>query len=105
MDLGALPAGFGVYSDLELMTGAGGKRFLVGLSADYSTMGVLELSDNGMLITGSITIALGTNLSNGTYSLTSMEFAAADIPEPTTLLLLGTGALGAFGYVRRRRMK
>jgi len=27
------------------------------------------------------------------------------IPEPGTLLLLGTGALGTFGYLRRRRIR
>ncbi len=28
----------------------------------------------------------------------------SEIPEPATLLLVGTGALGVFGYIRRRRM-
>ena len=27
------------------------------------------------------------------------------VPEPTTMLLIGTGALGFFGYVRRQRRK
>ncbi len=29
----------------------------------------------------------------------------AEIPEPATMLLVGTGALGLFGYARRRMMK
>jgi hypothetical protein len=28
-----------------------------------------------------------------------------EIPEPGTLLLLGTGVLGVLGYMRRRRMQ
>jgi hypothetical protein len=31
--------------------------------------------------------------------------STAPIPEPATLLLVGTAALGFFGYLRRRRMK
>jgi hypothetical protein len=31
--------------------------------------------------------------------------SAAPIPEPGTMLLLGTGALGVFGWMRRRKMK
>jgi len=38
--------------------------------------------------------------------LDKIEFDSAlnVVPEPTTLLLVGTGLLGAIGYVRRRRM-
>jgi len=31
--------------------------------------------------------------------------AAPPIPEPETLLLVGTGILGVLGYIRRRRIK
>ena len=34
-----------------------------------------------------------------TYHITS------DVPEPATLLLMGTGALGVFGWIRRKRSK
>jgi hypothetical protein len=32
------------------------------------------------------------------------QTTSAPIPEPGTLLLLGTGALGVLGYIRRRRL-
>ena len=35
----------------------------------------------------------------------SVDFLGADIPEPGTLILLGSGLLGLAGYVRRRKKK
>ncbi len=35
----------------------------------------------------------------------TLDYTAAEIPEPGTMLLLGAGALGVFGYFRRRGMR
>jgi hypothetical protein len=96
-----------LYRDLEYIEGKDGKRFVVGLNYGLSTMTVVELFDN-LDAAGATTIDLGTNLNNGTYQLTAMRFAneaAMEIPEPGTMLLLSTGALGAFGRLRRRRLR
>jgi hypothetical protein len=48
------------------------------------------------------------NFNDGTYFpgdrvTLDLDFAPAAVPEPSTIALAGTGALGLLGYVRRRR--
>ena len=45
-----------------------------------------------------------SNTFTGTTDLTLTPLQG-EIPEPATLLLVSTGAIGAFGYLRRRRIK
>lgn len=39
-----------------------------------------------------------------TFTTTDGSFGGPDVPEPATLFLVGTGALGVLGYIHRRRM-
>ena len=100
------------YSDLELVqdpaTGQWTLLFLQrGTTAATGRIVALTLSDNGAFAGGADNfkvIADGLNAAN--FALYGLEFDAdpAAIPEPATLLLMGTGALGVLGYIRRRRM-
>ncbi len=59
----------------------------------------------GLLLLGQPTNYTGFNSSNSD-SLgpnPKVEISYSPVPEPATLLLLGTGALGVFGYIRRQR--
>jgi hypothetical protein len=80
-----------------------GDQFLV-FSDYYGGLWVLELADNGVsAVDGKRIASLPSDW--GYQSGFELDLNPGEvIPEPTTLLLLGTGALGAIGYVRRRRM-
>ncbi len=105
------PSADGAYEsgDYELVE-ADGVKFLIMLH-DGNTFAVYELADNGFYAGKHTTderVKLITISGAGGGTFFSFEYDAAGpaaIPEPATMLLLGTGTLGALGWLRRRRMR
>jgi hypothetical protein len=64
---------------------------------------VLQLGDNGLVATDGMVISQSGYLT-GRYFELDANPGVEEIPEPATLLLVGTGALGVIGYMRRRKM-
>jgi len=74
--------GYGVYGDGDLLDGA----TLTGILADGTAF------NNDVFIFTSATVTLAAPVGGG-----------AVVPEPSSMAMFGIGALGLFGYSRRRR--
>jgi hypothetical protein len=108
---------FGGWTDLELVRNADNHMFLLvsntGSNWFYGNgMYVLQLDDNGDYTGGNDNfkpIYFGGRAEANRCPLTgfnlSGDFEFDSIPEPTTVLLLGTGALGVLAHFRRRRTR
>ena len=92
VDISSSPA----ISNFFLVTIAGGS--MLG-PLPFATVGIPAGLTEGTIITGQILIGNFelSDIENANYTIT------VAIPEPATLLLLGTGVAGLVGAVRRRR--
>jgi hypothetical protein len=74
------------------------------ISADPPTLDCSQNSPNGCQLTedGTVQFAIAVNWSDGTQDTVNFQSGPAPVPEPASMLLLGTGLVGLAGVVRRK---
>jgi hypothetical protein len=93
--------GYGIYGDLSSTLTVD-----EGAASGESLIVAAEIS--GHYYAGSFTsgsLASGYTLTNEMCNIIVTNTEIGPVPEPGTMLLFGTGVIGVFGYVARRRMK
>ena len=87
--------------DIVGVTDGSGAWMLVVVDDDRD-LWYVNLLDNGVMDEkGTLGVQLDAFITGGQYIMMDQT----QIPEPATLLVVGTGALAILGYVRRRRMR
>ena len=83
----------------------------LGLNADNNTFAMGDWNGDGKIDGGDLALwqqyynPLGPPTGVGALGLAGELNLNVEVPEPATMLILGTGVLGIFAYYRRRRMK
>jgi len=96
--------------DLELYINPDNGAMTLFGNGYYGVLFALELTDNGLQsVDGKVVLsdntAWGLLKTGAGFELDMDPVGGTVIPEPGTMLLLGTAVLGAIGFVRRRRMQ
>jgi hypothetical protein len=72
---------------------------------NYTLQGTLTGTAGGVSVnaaTAQLTISTGTKLFSGSTTMAGGDTTVGSVPEPSTLAMFGTGAVGLLGVLRRK---